>query len=70
MKPPATCAALARRLRQDAAPLHGRTYRDLMFAADLLDVLDANASVTCAFALCATYAKDPTRYKTEPEGTR
>jgi hypothetical protein len=70
MKPPATCAALARRLRQDAAPLHGRTYRDLMFAADLLDVLDANASATCAFALCATYAKDPSRYKAEPEAAR
>ena len=63
MKPPATCAALARRLRQAAAPLHGRTYRDLMFAADLLDVLDANASATCAFALCATYARNPTCYK-------
>ncbi len=70
MKPPATCAELARRLRQDAMPLHGRTYRDLMFAADLLGVLDAYASATCAFALCATYAKDPSRYKSEPEGTR
>lgn len=70
MKPPATCAELARRLRQAAAPTHGRTYRDLMFAADILAVLDERAPATCALALCAAYARNPGRYKTEPEGTR
>ena len=63
MKPPKTCAELALRLRQDAMPLHGRTYRDMIFAADILALLDERASATCAFALCATYARNPTCYK-------
>lgn len=40
MKPPADCAELARRLEKEAAPLHGRTYHDMIFAAAVLRMCD------------------------------
>jgi hypothetical protein len=40
MNPPADCAELARRLEQDAAPLHGRTYHDMIFAAAVIRMMD------------------------------
>lgn len=40
MTPPADCAELARRLEKDAAPLHGRTYHDMIFAAAVIRMMD------------------------------
>lgn len=70
MRPPANCKALARRLRQDAAPLHGRTYRDMAFAADVLDLLDERAPSTGAWLLGEAFGRAPGRYHVEPEGDR
>ena len=69
MKPPASCAELARRLKLDAVPLHGRTYHDMRLAADLIEVLTSpltNADGALEFLL----ERNPSYYHAEQEPER
>ena len=70
MKPPATCAELAMRLKQVAAPMHGRSYHDVRLAAAIIEDFDTcypEHSVECVAAFLAA---DPSLYHVEPEGDR
>lgn len=70
MTPPRNCRELARRLKQAAQPLHGRTYHDLRLAAAIIEDFDTcypEHSVECVAAFLAAY---PKLYHVEPEGDR
>lgn len=70
MKPPATCAELARRLRAAAQPLHGRTYHDLRLAAAIIEDVSSGFHEETSYLLRHLLANDPALYQTEPEGER
>lgn len=62
MKPPKDCAELARRLEQEAAPLHGRTYHDMIFAAAVLRMFDDQFPANSHYMLGALLAMGRDRF--------
>lgn len=71
LTPPADCAELARRLEQDAEPLHGRTYHDMIFAAAVLRMMDDLWTVPSRSIIQGVYQMGRDRfYAVEPEGER
>lgn len=71
MTPPADCAELARRLEKDAAPLHGRTYHDMIFAAAVIRMMDDLYTVPTRSIIQGVLEMGRDRfYHTEPEGER
>ncbi len=71
MKPPADCAELARRREKEAAPRHGRTYHDMIFAAAVLRMMDDLWTVPSRGIVKGVLEMGRDRfYHTEPEGER
>lgn len=70
MTPPRNCRELARRLKQAAQPLHGRTYHDLRLAAAIIDAIGHWRLSTSAQMLGNALAADPSLYHVEPESDR
>lgn len=70
MTPPRNCRELTRRLKQDAQPLHGRTYHDLRLAAAIIEDVSSGFPEETSHLLRHLLANDPALYHTEPEGER
>ncbi len=68
MNPPASCAELARRLKLDAVPLHGRTYHDMRLAAAILQLLcEEYWYVDCALKIILRDTPELYHAEQEPE---
>ena len=68
MTPPKDCKELAMRLKQVAAPMHGRSYHDVRLAAAILDDFGDALPGISGNCVAAFLDHDPSLYHVEPEG--